>query len=331
MEKQIQQLEEKLGQKIQRDIPLAKYTSFKIGGPAKYFFLAKNNDDLVKAVAWSKKLKIPSYILSGCSNVLVADIGFNGLVILNQAQDIIFSAKHGSASGGKSNNQVVADAGVNLMDLVNKSIENGLSGLEWAAGIPGSVGGAIRGNAGAFRGEIADNITKVEVMRGAKQFVLDKSQCEFKYRDSIFKHNNDLIISAEFELSKGDKTKSQQQVNEILQNRKTKQPLEFPSAGCVFKNILITSANKDEVAKLNNLPQEYLKYKKIPAAWLIDSLDLKGKTIGKAQVSDKHANFMINLGGATANEVLQLISYVKMSVRDNLGFQLMEEIEYVGF
>jgi len=321
MEKQIQQLEQKLGKKLQKNISLAKYTGFKIGGPAKYFFIAKNNDDLVKTVVWSKKLKLPSYVLAGGSNVLVADSGFAGLIILNQAQDIIF----------KKSNQVVADAGAKLMDLVNKSINKGLTGMEWAAGIPGSVGGAIRGNAGAYNGEIADNITKVEVMRGAKQFILDKKQCKFKYRDSIFKHNRDLIISGQFELKKGNKAESQEQIKDILDKRKDNQPLEYPSAGCIFQNILITAENQDIVKDLSNFPEEYLEYKKIPAAWLIDYLDLKGKTIGKAQISEKHANFIINLGGATANEVLQLISYIKMYVRDNLGLQLMEEIEYVGF
>jgi UDP-N-acetylmuramate dehydrogenase len=170
----------------------------------------------------------------------------------------------------------------------------------------------------------------VEVMKGAKQFVLKNEQCKFGYRDTIFKHNNDLIISAEFQLQKGDKKQSLEKIKEILKTRNAKLP-EHPSAGSVFKNVMINSNNIEFVKKIKNLPAEYLDRKKIPAAWLIESLDLKGYKIGGAQISEKHANFIVNLNKATANDVLQLISYVKMKVRDSFGLQLMEEIEYVGF
>ena len=321
MDKQLEQLQSLIGKPVQVDVPLAKYTTFKIGGLAKYFFVASDNEDLVRAVTFAKKLKIPSYILGGASNVLVSDQGFNGLIIINQAKDILF----------KKDNRVVADAGVNFMEVVNKTVAEGLNGLEWAAGIPGTVGGAIRGNAGAYGGQMSDNLIGVEVMRGSKQFILNKKNCGFGYRDSIFKHNNDVIISAEFELQKGDKVALQNKIKQILTERKLKQPLEFPSAGSIFTNVFITNQNQDAVNKLNNLPPEYLEYKKIPAAWLIEQLDLKGKTIGGAQISDKHANFIINLGKATANDVIQLISLVKMKVRNTYGIELMEEIEYVGF
>ncbi|OGY41127.1 MAG: UDP-N-acetylenolpyruvoylglucosamine reductase [Candidatus Buchananbacteria bacterium RBG_13_39_9] len=321
MSLKIKQFETLLDKKIKTDEPLSKYTTFKIGGPAKYFFIAQDNEDLVRAVTFAKKLKIPSYILGGASNVLVSDQGFNGLIIINQAKDIIF----------KKDNRVVADTGVNLMELVNKSVAAGLTGLEWAAGIPGTVGGAVRGNAGAYGGQISDNLIGVEVMRGSKQFILDKKNCGLGYRDSIFKRNNDLIISAEFQLQKGDKAKSHDKIKEILADRKHKQPLEFPSAGCIFQNILINSTNEDKVKQIANLPKEYLERKKVPAAWLIEQLDLKGKTIGNAQVSNEHANFIINLGKANANDVIQLISLVKMKVRNSYGIELMEEIEYVGF
>lgn len=318
---QLEQLETFLGKKIKTDESLAKYTTFKIGGPAKYFFIASDNEDLVRAVTFARKLKIPSYVLGGASNVLISDQGFNGLIIINQAKDIIF----------KQDNRVVADAGVNLMELVNKTVEADLTGLEWAAGIPGTVGGAVRGNAGAFGSQMADDFVGAEVMRGGKQFILKKDQCEFGYRDSIFKHNKDLIITAEFQLQPGDKVQSQAKIKEILNQRQTKQPLQYPSAGSVFTNVMINSQNQDVVAKLGNLPPEYLEYKKIPAAWLIEQLDLKGKTIGGAQISDKHANFIINTGKATANDVIQLISLVKMKLRNTYAIELMEEIEYVGF
>jgi UDP-N-acetylmuramate dehydrogenase len=316
----IQQFEDLLGKKVKTDEQLAKYTTFKIGGPAKYFFIAQDNEDLVRAVTFAKKLKLPFYILGNGSNVLISDSGFNGLVILNKASDIIF----------KKDNKVVADAGVLLADLINKTIDNDLTGLEWGIGIPGTIGGCVRGNAGAYGDQTSDNLIGVEVMKGAKQFVLKNDQCKFGYRESIFKHNNDLIISAEFQLAKGDKKQSLAKIKEILKTRNEKLP-EFPSAGSVFKNILITSENLEQIKDLKNLPEEYLKNKKIPAAWLIESLDLKGYKIGDAQISDKHANFIVNISKATASDVLQLISYIKMKVRDKLGLQLQEELEYVGF
>jgi len=320
MDKMILQFEELLGKKVKLDEPLSKYTTFKIGGPAKYFFIAQSNEDLVRAVTFAKKLKLPFYILGNGSNLLISDSGFNGLVILNKASDILF----------KKDNKVVADAGVMFTDLINKTIDQGLTGLEWGIGIPGTIGGCVRGNAGAYGGQMADNLIGVEIMKGGKQFVLKNEQCKFGYRESVFKHNNDLIISAEFQLHKGDKKQSLAKIKEILKTRNAKLP-EFPSAGSVFKNIMINSENIEQIKNLRNLPQEYLERKKIPAAWLIETLDLKGYKIGDAQISDKHANFIVNIGKATANDVLQLISYIKMKVRDELGIQLREEIEYVGF
>ncbi len=321
MSKQIKQLEQLLGQEIKRDEPLAQYTTYKIGGPAKYFFVAKNNDDLVQIIDLAKRFKIPHYILAGGSNLLISDEGYHGLIILNKTNEIVF----------KNNGRVVADAGVNLFELVNQTAAKGLSGLEKLAGIPGSVGGAIRGNAGAYQSEICDYLIGVEVMRGSKQFILDKDKCEFKYRDSIFKHKGDLIISGEWELVKGSKVESKKLIEEILEKRKDGQPLECPSAGCIFQNIIIDSSNLDIIEQIENLPKEYLEYKKLPAAWLIDQAGLKGKQIGDAQISEKHANFIINKGQATADEVVQLISLIKMKVRDEMGLQLLEEISYLGF
>jgi len=318
---QIFELEQLLAKEIKKDEPLAQYTTYKIGGSAKYFFIALNNEDLVRAVTYAKKLKIPHYILAGGSNLLISDQGYNGLIILNQAKDIIF----------KNNTRVVADAGAKLFDLVNQSVEHGLTGLEWAAGIPGSVGGAIRGNAGAFGGEMADNIIGVEIMRGSEQFILNKEQCEFLYRSSIFKYNSDIIISGEWQLNSGHRQKSLQQIKEILQKRKDGQPLEYPSAGCIFKNVLINSETQEIVAKIKDLPAEFLAYKKIPAAWLIDQAGLKGQQIGGAQVSEKHANFVINLGKAKSNDVKNLIELIKNRVKEKYNLNLEEEIAYLGF
>lgn len=321
MQKQITKFEVLLGKEVEQDIPLSQHTTYKIGGPAKYFFIAQNNNDLVGAVSYAKDLKIPFYILSGGSNLLISDEGYNGLVILNKANEIIF----------KKGDRVVADAGVNLLDLVNQTAEKGLAGLENLAGIPGSVGGAIRGNAGAWGSEIADSLIGVEIMRGSKQFILNKEQCEFKYRDSIFKHNSDLIISGDWQLKKGNSAELKNKITENLNKRKDGQPLEYCSAGCIFKNIVIDSSNKDIIGNIKDLPEQFLEYKKLPAAWLIDKAGLKGAKVGNVQVSEKHANFLVNLGKAKASEVRELIDKVKNKVEEKFQLKLEEEICYLGF
>lgn len=317
---QFSELNQFLENRIEKNIELSQYSTFKIGGAAKFFYIAKTNEDLLRAVTFAKKLKIKHFILGGGSNLLISDQGYDGLVIKIETSDLIF----------KDNNLIVADSGLNLQQLVNKTAEKGLKGLEWAAGIPGTVGGAVRGNAGAYGGQISDNLTGVEVMKGSKQFIIKNEKINFGYRDSIFKHNNDTIITAEFKLEKGNREEIKNKISEILQDRKEKQPLEYPSAGCIFKNIILKEIDNKKIQELN-IPEQYLKIGKLPAAWLIDYLDLKGKTIGDARISKKHANFIVNLGKATASDVVQLISLVKMKARDELGIQLQEEIQYVGF
>jgi UDP-N-acetylmuramate dehydrogenase len=308
-----------ISQKFKKNVTLAPFTTFKIGGKAKYFFIAKNTDELIKAISESQKKKINYIVLGRGSNVLVSDSGFDGLVIINKNEGISFEKE----------NKIKVGSGTILMNLVYKSIEKGLAGLEWAVGIPGTVGGAVRGNAGAYRGQMSDSIVKVDILRDGQIIFLDKKECGFGYRQSIFQNNKDLILSAELKLQKGDRAESQKKIKKLLADRKNKQPLEYPSAGSVFKNVMIDK--NIDLKKIINLPKEYLEYKKIPAAWLIESLDIKGKIIGGAQISEKHANFIINIGKATASHVIQLISYIKMQVRDKYGIELQEEIEYIGF
>lgn len=318
MDKAFTELQELLEGRVEENISLSDFCTFKIGGPAKYLFIAQTNEDLVRAVVFSKKLKIPFILLSGGSNVLIADEGYKGLVIILRTNDIIF----------KDGNKVVVDSGVVLMDLVEATVEHGLTGLEWAAGIPGDVGGAVRGNAGAYGGEIKDSLTGVEVMRGAKQFILPNEKCGFSYRHSIFKENSDIIITAEFQLTPGNKEASKKKVSEILDQRNTKIP-EGPSAGCVFKNIPITSENMETFKNLR-VPDLFFERGKVPTGYLIDELGLRGMTIGGAKISENHGNIIVNTGDATASDVLQIMSIMKMKVRDTYGIQLVEEIQYIA-
>jgi len=250
---------------------------------------------------------------------LVNDDGFDGLVIrLTDGEPEI------------KGNQVTAYAGVNWPGLVIKTINTGLTGLEFGANIPGTVGGAIRGNAGAFGQGAGDYIKEVEVLviedKEISLKVMTKEECQFDYRQSIFKENPKLIITeAVFELKPSEKSAEEVlvEINKEKEVRCAKQPLKFPSAGCSFMNIPYT----DDLSQY----KDWAIKGKIPAARFIDEAGLKGKQIGDAKVSDEHSNFIINTGSATASEVVQLISLIKMKVRDEYGVQLMEEVQYVGF
>jgi len=305
--------------KIKEKIPLKEYTTFKIGGPARYFFVAKSKEGLKNAILWAKKKKLPFFILGGGSNVLFSDKGFNGLVIkLQNTQSEI------------RNTNVIAGAGVPLQKLVLEAAKKGLSGLENLAGIPGTLGGAIWGNAGAFGREIGDLVEEVKVLDvgGSKLEVkkLKNKDCKFGYRDSIFKKKENLIIlEATLKLKKGKRKEIEEKMKEILKLRKEKQPLEFPSAGSVFKNVPIEKVPK----KIQEKFKEKIKGGILPAGVLIEAAGLKGYQIGGAKISEKHANFIVNTGEAKARDVLKLIELIKKRVRKKFKIELKEEIVLV--
>lgn len=256
--------------KIQKNIILAPYTTFKIGGPAKYFTIVENNKDLVEANEFAKNKKLPFFILGGGSNILVSDKGFNGLVILINNKQVTMN-----------NNVIKAEAGVKLSDLVKISIDNNLTGLEWAIGIPGTIGGAVKVNTSAFGSNISELVKNIE-------------------------KKDNVILSVELEMKKGNKQASQQMIKKYSKHRKERQPLEYPSAGCIFKNPINQKAG-----------------------YLIDQAGLKGKQIGQAQVSEKHANFIINLNSAKSKDVKDLIKLIKKTVKKKFNIELEEEIQYL--
>lgn len=294
----------KLLPEIKKNVLLKDYTTFKIGGPAKYFFVAKNKKDLIKAILMAKKIGLPFFILGGGSNLLVSDKGFKGLVIkvksqIRQPADKI------------KNNKIFAETSIPLAALVNKTVENNLTWLEWAAGIPGTVGGAIRGNAGAFGKSMKNIVKEVEVYdtKNGKIKILKNKNCKFNYRDSIFKKKKNLIIlSATLQLKKGNKKEIKKKIKKNLEQRNKTQPLNFPSAGSIFKNPKGFSAGE-----------------------LIEKCGLKGKKIGKIEISKKHANFIVNLGGGRTKDVKKLIKLIKKEVKNKFDVELEEEIQYLGF
>jgi UDP-N-acetylmuramate dehydrogenase len=304
---------------IKEGVPLKGYTTFKIGGSARYFLVAKNKEDLKNAILWAKKKKLPFFILGGGSNVLFSDKGFNGLVIKMQ-----------NTQYGIRNTNVIAGAGVPLQKLVLEAVKKGLSGLENLAGIPGTLGGAIWGNAGAFEREIGDLVEEVKVLDvgGSKLEVkkLKKEDCKFGYRNSIFKRRkNWIILEATLKLEKGNKKEIEEKIKEILKLRKEKQPLELPSAGSVFKNVPIKKVPKKIQEKFN----EKIKNGFLPAGVLIEAAGLKGFQIGGAKISEKHANFIVNTGEAKARDVLKLIELIKKRVKKKFKIELKEEIVLV--
>ncbi len=303
---------------IKRNVPLANHTSFKIGGDAKYFIFVTNEEELVKAVKWAKENDTEYFILSGGSNVLFSDYGFDGLVIkMDMANRISFEEN------------VTVSAGVSLKRFLELLAINSLSGFENLYGIPGSIGGAIRGNAGAFGVEIKDNLVKVRVFDSVKEEFaeLDKEDMNFKYRYSLIKDNPHLIIThAVFEFDRGNEFDIRKQMFDILKEREKRQLQNVKAAGSFFKN---PHAPK-EVQKLFEEDKGVeSKGGRVPAGWLIDKLGFKGKKVGGAMVSETSANYILNVNNATCEDVLNLAGDIKKKVEREFDILLEEEVSIV--
>lgn len=302
---------------ILKNITLASYATFKIGGPAKFFVVAKNINEIKRAIKWAKQNKVKYFILGGGSNLLISDQGFDGLVIKIQNTECL-----------AQDTNIVVDAGMLLSRLVAVSVQNNLTDLEWAAGIPGTVGGAVRGNAGAFGGEMAQVVKSVFVLENDKIKKLSLDDIKFNYRDSIFKSQKKrvIIIKVEIELKKGIRQQSLELIKKYSQIKKQTQGLEHPSAGCVFKNYQLSPRDKKlltEHPELNNIVKNNI----ISTGWLIEQCGLKGKKIGGAMVSEKHSNFIVNVNNALARDVFELIQIIKEKVKERFAIELEEEIK----
>lgn len=299
---------------------MAKHTNFRIGGPARYFAEVKTIEELRAAIEVAKEFSISWVILGGGSNMLVADKGYDGLVIKIAFRALTIEGTH-----------VIADAGVLSAMVARKTAQTGLKGFGWAISLPGTIGGAVRGNAGCFGGETRDQLTKVEVLRDGEVIELTNEECKFAYRESLFKHNNDIVLRAHFEFETGDAKVLTEELNQFLDKRKSSQPLYAGSAGCLFKNTDVTQEELDHLPATLQVPEAMQKMRRLGTGWLIDRLDLKGTQIGKAQISPEHGNFVVNLGGATADEIAQLIAVIKHRVHERTGIHLHEEVQLIGF
>ncbi len=305
---------------LKSGVLLKDHTTFNIGGPAKYFLEVSKRDYLIEGLKLAKKFKIPFFILGGGSNVLVSDKGFDGLVL---------SVKNYGQPLKIKDNIIEALAGIEVGELVKFSVDNSLQGLEWAGGLPGTFGGAIRGNAGAFGGEIKDSILEVECLdKNLKIRKLTNFQCQFSYRSSIFKEKNWIIISAKLKFNQGQKEELQKIAKSNMDYRKDRHPLELPNAGSIFKNCEYEKLSKKIQKEFSGLVKND-PFPIVPVVHFIIRDGLKGLKIGGAQISEKHPNFIVNTGNAKAQDVLKLISTVKSKIKKKYGVNLEQEVQYL--
>lgn len=283
--------------RIAENVALAPYTSMKVGGPASLLLEPADRDDLVAVVRFLREQGTPFLMIGRGSNMIISDDGFPGMVL---------HAETGLSRVRLVDGDVVAEAGARLTKLVDFCVQNELQGLEWAAGIPGSVGGAIVMNAGAHGSEMKDHCVEVEVLRGSTVVTVNVADAGFGYRTSAF--GSDVVLSGRFRLPRGSREEILRRKSEMMARRNATQPLAMPNSGSMFTNPPGTHA-----------------------ARLIEQAGLKGKRIGDAQVSEQHANFMVNLGSATASDVITLIDLVRRTVYQNTGILLHLEVRLVGF
>jgi len=282
--------------KILLNEPMKNHTSFKIGGPADILIMPATIDDVKKVIDFAKD--IPLYIIGNGSNLLVNDDGVRGIVLkisncLNQVEI--------------EGDYIVAGAGATLAMVSNVAKKNSLTGMEWACGIPGSIGGAVYMNAGAYGGEMKDIIVETTYINENNEIcTIDNESHTFSYRKSIFTNSKKVILQTKIKLQTGNQEEIGAKMQELLTQRKTKQPLEYPSAGSTFKR-----------------PEGYYVGK------IIDELGLKGFSIGGAQVSEKHGGFVINTGNATAKDVKDLIEYIVNKVKKEYNIVLEPEVKMI--
>ena len=281
------------------DAPMSEHTTFKIGGAADVLIFPSSIEEVIKVLKLINQLKIPLTILGNGSNVLVKDKGIRGAVIK-------FNGKFAQIE--RDGTRLIVGAGAKLKDVSNFAADNGLTGLEFAVGIPGSIGGAVYMNAGAYGGEMKNVISKVRaVSRSGHLVELNIDALDLGYRRSVFQLNGYAICEIELQLSKGEVASIRHDMDDFTQRRESKQPLEYPSAGSTFKR-----------------PEGYF------AGTLIDKTGLKGLRVGDAMVSTKHAGFVVNAGHATAADVLGLIEEVKRRVYEVHGVTLNPEVRIIG-
>lgn len=302
---------------IKEQVPLSKSSTFQVGGDAAFAAYPTTLDELREALAWAKERALPVRVLGGGSNLLVSDKGFPGLVIFYRDKTVRVDAVTGV---------VIAGAGAITAVVAGETVRAGLTGFEWAAGVPGTIGGAVYGNAGASGGEMKDTVVRVSVLENDELVTYANEECEFRYRHSKFKNFDAAIVGVELRLQQAENaTEPLDKMKQVLKYRQDTQPKGLASSGCTFKNYELSD---EEILALRekNVPENFLEARRIPSGWLIEHSNLKGVRVGSAQVSEVHGNFIVNSGNANASDILELIKLIKKTVTEKFGLVIEEEI-----
>lgn len=299
------------------DAPLAPQTRFAIGGPADVYAETRSVESFVAAIAAARSSGLQTMVIGSGTNLIVSDEGFRGIVLRFRADSL--------AAEGES---VTADAGAELQDLVDFTIAKGLQGLETLAGIPGSVGAAVYGNAGAYGHSISERVVQVRFYDGAAVRVLNREQCVFQYRESVFKGHKDWIIfSTGLLLDPADAAVLRRTADDIMTVRNEKFPVTMKCAGSIFKNLLLRDLPPEVAA---SVPTSVVREGKVPSAYFLEQVGAKGIERGQIRVATYHANLIYNAGGGSASDLCALIGDLKRRVRRRFGIELEEEVQYVG-
>jgi len=297
---------------------LSRHTRFEIGGPADVFVQAASEEAFAEAFQVSQASGASCSVIGAGTNLIVSDEGFDGIV-LRLATNAI----------GRDGATVSAEAGAELQALVDYCIDHGLRGLETMTGIPGSVGAAIYGNAGAYGHSIDERVERVRILDGRTIRSFTASECLFRYRESVFKERKDwIILSVELRLTPASPAELRQTADEILQLRLAKYPVTMKCAGSIFKNLILAEL-PEHVRR--QIPERVIREGKAPSAYFLEQVGAKGMRSGGVCVADYHANLIYNEGGGTARELCALIDELKARVRSRFGLELEEEEQYVGF
>jgi UDP-N-acetylmuramate dehydrogenase len=301
-----------------RDVPLSTYTRFGIGGPASLICDIADGQTFVAALGLIRESRI-QHVLLGCgTNLIVSDAGFDGVVLRFTGNAI---HRHGT--------RLHVEAGASLQAVVDYSIEQGLKGMQTMTGIPGWLGAAIYGNAGAYGHSIQERVDKVVFSDGKRISSFSNAECQFHYRESVFKERKDLVIlSAELSFEEGDAKELRERAGEIRTIRDRKYPPTMKCAGSIFKNCLFAEL-PDSARK--EVPSQLIREGKVPSAFFLEAVGVKGMRRGDIQVADYHANLIYNDGNGTADDLVSVITELKQRVRQHFGFDLEEEVQYVGF
>jgi UDP-N-acetylmuramate dehydrogenase len=303
---------------VQRDIPLSQHTRFGIGGPADFYIETSNPASFAQALSLVRASGLDWVVIGGGTNLIVSDEGFRG-VCLRLTSDRI------SADGLI----VEAESGAVLQNLVDFTIDRGMSGLQTMTGIPGSVGAAVYGNAGAYGHSIQERVRRVRFLDGEAIREFGNAECQFHYRESIFKRNKQwIIVSTTLEMEPGDAADLRKTADGILAVRNRKYPPTMRCAGSIFKNFLLAELPPAVAAEI---PAKVVIEGKVPSAWFLEQVGAKGMKRGGIEVADYHANLIYNAGGGTARDLVAIVTELKDRIRRRWDISLEEEVQYVGF